>query len=39
MPSGEAFIRQFLLGQRFFQQEFGIKCKEVCLNRICNIKF
>ena len=39
MPSGEAFIRQFLLGQRFFQEEFGIKCKEVCLNIICNIKF
>ena len=29
LPSGEAFIRQFLFGQRFFQEEFGIKCKEV----------
>ena len=29
MPSGEANIRQFLYGQRFFQKEFGIKCKEV----------
>lgn len=23
IPSGESFCRQFLLGQRFFQQEFG----------------
>ncbi|KAK7493075.1 hypothetical protein BaRGS_00015596 [Batillaria attramentaria] len=23
VPSGEAFVRQFLYGQRFFQQEFG----------------
>lgn len=29
VPSGEAFVRQFLYGQRFFQQEFGIKCTEV----------
>ena len=30
MPSGEACIRQFLYGQRFFQKEFGVTCKEVC---------
>ena len=29
MPSGEACIRQFLYGQRFFQKEFGVTCKEV----------
>jgi alpha-mannosidase len=29
VPSGEAFVRQFLYGQRFFQEEFGITCKEV----------
>ncbi|PIK56246.1 putative alpha-mannosidase 2C1 [Apostichopus japonicus] len=29
VPSGEAFIRQFLHGQRFFMQEFGRKCSEV----------
>ncbi|KAK3097644.1 hypothetical protein FSP39_011690 [Pinctada imbricata] len=28
IPSGEAFVRQFLYGQRFFQKEFQIKCKE-----------
>ena len=27
IPSGESFIRQFVYGQRFFQQEFGITCK------------
>ncbi|KAK6187507.1 hypothetical protein SNE40_005515 [Patella caerulea] len=31
IPSGEAFVRQFLLGQRYFQQEFGLKCKEFWL--------
>ena len=25
LPSGESFIRQFLLGQRFFEKEFGKK--------------
>ena len=30
VPSGEAFVRQFLYGQRFFKKEFGITCKEVC---------
>ena len=28
IPSGEALCRQFLLGQRFFQREFGVLCKE-----------
>jgi alpha-mannosidase len=31
IPSGEAFIRQFLLGQKFFEREFGIRCKEFWL--------
>jgi alpha-mannosidase len=26
MPSGEALIRQFLFGQRFFESRFGIRC-------------
>jgi hypothetical protein len=29
MPSGESLCRQFLLGQRFFEQNFGRRCK-VC---------
>jgi alpha-mannosidase len=28
IPSGEALVRQFLFGQRFFRQEFGITCHE-----------
>ncbi len=28
IPSGEALIRQFLLGQRFFQKEFSLRCTE-----------
>lgn len=28
IPSGESLIRQFLLGQRFFEREFGQRCKE-----------
>lgn len=28
VPSGEALVRQFLFGQRFFRQEFGITCHE-----------
>ncbi|HEY3321000.1 MAG TPA: alpha-mannosidase [Planctomycetota bacterium] len=28
IPSGEALSRQFLQGQRFFQKEFGITCRE-----------
>ncbi|BFZ62128.1 Glycoside hydrolase, 38 vacuolar alpha mannosidase [Saitoella coloradoensis] len=27
MPSGESLCRQFLLGQRFFEREFGIRCR------------
>ena len=29
IPSGESFVRQFVIGQRFFKQEFGFYCKEV----------
>lgn len=29
LPSGESMVRQFLEGQRFFNQEFGAYCKEV----------
>lgn len=28
IPSGESLIRQFLQGQRFFEQEFGHRCRE-----------
>jgi alpha-mannosidase len=28
IPSGESLCRQFLLGQRFFQREFGVRCRE-----------
>jgi alpha-mannosidase len=28
IPSGESLCRQFLHGQRFFQQEFGVICRE-----------
>ena len=28
MPSGEALARQFLYGQRFFEKEFGKRCRE-----------
>lgn len=28
IPSGESLCRQFLFGQRFFQREFGVRCKE-----------
>ncbi|CAL4203420.1 unnamed protein product, partial [Meganyctiphanes norvegica] len=31
IPSGESFIRQFLHGQRFYQQELGYTCKEFWL--------
>ncbi|CAG8553501.1 2475_t:CDS:10 [Acaulospora morrowiae] len=27
IPSGESFCRQFLFGQRFFEQNFGHRCK------------
>ncbi len=28
IPSGEALVRQFLFGQRFYRHEFGITCTE-----------
>ncbi len=28
IPSGESLCRQFLFGQRFFEQEFGRRCRE-----------
>ncbi len=28
IPSGESLVRQFLFGQRFFQQEYGVTCLE-----------
>lgn len=28
IPSGEALCRQFLFGQRYFEKEFGKRCKE-----------
>ena len=28
IPSGESFVRQFLLGQKFFKEEFGHYCSE-----------
>ncbi|XP_054706199.1 LOW QUALITY PROTEIN: alpha-mannosidase 2C1-like [Uloborus diversus] len=31
LPGGESFVRQFLYGQRFFQQEFCKRCKEFWL--------
>ena len=31
MPGGEALARQFLAGQRFFREEFGVECREVWL--------
>ncbi|GAA1724576.1 alpha-mannosidase [Microbacterium paludicola] len=31
MPTGEAMVRQFLYGQRFFEEEFGIRSKGVWL--------
>ncbi|AWP08416.1 putative alpha-mannosidase 2C1 [Scophthalmus maximus] len=31
LPSGESMVRQFLEGQRFFDQEFGITCREFWL--------
>ena len=29
LPSGEALVRQFLHGQRFFEREFGGRCTRV----------
>jgi alpha-mannosidase len=31
IPSGESLVRQFLFGQRFFQREFGVMCREMWL--------
>jgi alpha-mannosidase len=31
MPGGEALARQFVQGQRFFREEFGVTCREVWL--------
>lgn len=31
IPSGEAFVRQFLYGQRFFMKEFNKRCSEFWL--------
>ncbi|MBC8107139.1 MAG: alpha-mannosidase [Anaerolineae bacterium] len=28
IPSGESLCRQFLFGQRYFEREFGVRCKE-----------
>lgn len=28
IPSGESLLRQFVHGQRFFEDEFGIRCRE-----------
>ena len=28
LPSGESLLRQFIHGQRFFEDEFGIRCRE-----------
>ncbi|MGZ4664241.1 MAG: alpha-mannosidase [Frankiaceae bacterium] len=31
MPSGESLLRQFAHGQRFFEREFGVTCREAWL--------
>ncbi len=31
IPAGESLARQFLYGQRFFRQEFGLVCRELWL--------
>lgn len=31
IPTGESLARQFLYGQRFFKQEFGVTCSELWL--------
>ncbi|HEX3806414.1 MAG TPA: glycoside hydrolase family 38 C-terminal domain-containing protein [Gaiellaceae bacterium] len=28
LPSGESLLRQFVHGQRFFEDEFGVRCRE-----------
>lgn len=39
IPSGESLVRQFLVGQRFFAQEFGHQCKEFWLPDTVIISF
>jgi alpha-mannosidase len=29
LPSGESIVRQIVFGQRFFAQQFGVRCREV----------
>jgi alpha-mannosidase len=29
LPSGESIVRQIVFGQRFFEQQFGLRCREV----------
>uniref|UniRef100_A0A8C3IEV8 alpha-mannosidase n=1 Tax=Chrysemys picta bellii TaxID=8478 RepID=A0A8C3IEV8_CHRPI len=36
LPSGESMVRQFLQGQRFFQQQFGKLCSEVRMMKTMN---
>ena len=31
LPTGEALVRQFTYGQRFFREEFGVECRGVWL--------
>ena len=31
MPGGEGLVRQFLVGMKFFMEEFGVRCKEFWL--------
>lgn len=31
MPSGEALVRQFVFGQRFFESRFGVRCETAWL--------
>jgi alpha-mannosidase len=35
MPSGEALVRQFLYGQRYYHSRFGFKCKTFVLPDTC----
>ena len=37
IPSGEAFVRQFLIGQKFFKEEFGSYCSVVRYMYTCTI--
>lgn len=31
LPSGESMCRQYLYGQRYFQEKFGVRCREAWL--------